>query len=289
MNHKKWILDSARNMRVLSVVAVLLFTLSCAVAPETKEEIRTLEGLKLSHTNVAEHLGEDEAEIIVNVLEGNTEGILKEDGLQLHYRERGTENFETNVMGMAGTAVVFHTHIPHHEPGSWVEYYIEIRGVGDEFRTFPGNAGEGVYYQLRFKGNVPRLLLILHIGTMFLGLLLYVIAAYMSWSYLKAKREYGSIEKITLYALASLFIGGFPLGFLMGYYTFGTPWTGFPVGGDVTDTKTLIVFIYWIIATGLFRAKGAKAEDEKKQRRYAKLVIWGTILTVLIYVVPHSI
>ena len=131
------------------------------------------------------------------------------------------------------------------------------------------------------------MLLLSHIATMFLGLLLFVLASYRSWQFLKARGGYEGIEKTSLWALLFLFIGGFPLGFLMGYFTFGKPWTGFPVGGDVTDTKTLIVFLYWLVVAGLFRASGS--EDEGKRRRYARLVIWGTVLAVVIYAIPHSI
>jgi len=289
MNRKKWILDHVRGRGVLFVVAFSLCFLSCAASQEAKEEVRTLKDLELSHTNVVEHIGDGGPDIVVKVISGSAEGVLKEDGLLLLSRERGTEQFAKTYMGKAGTPSVFQASIPHHERGAWVEYYIEVRGVGGELLTFPGNAGEGAYYSLRFKGSVPKTILVLHIWTMFIGLLLFLIAAYLSWNYLKAKRAYGRIEKISLYALAFLFVGGFPLGFLMGYYTFGTPWTGFPVGSDITDTKTLIVFIYWLIVAGFFRASGAGAGDESKQRRYARLVVWGTLLTVIIYAIPHSI
>ncbi len=274
---------------VLVVIAVMVLCPGCAVGPEVKEEVRTLKGLELSHTNVVEHIGEGGPDISVNILSGTAEEVLAEDGLRLYFRERGASSFATTFMGMAGAPSLYLASIPHHEKGTWVEYYIEVRGVGDELLTFPGKAGEGVYYQLRFKGHVPLGILYLHIATMFLGLLLFVLASYQSWNYLKEKRDYSGIEKNSLYGLLFLFIGGFPLGFLMGYFTFGHPWTGFPVGGDVTDTKTLVVFLYWIIAAGLLRAGKTEAEDEKKQRRYAWLVIWGTILSIVIYAIPHSI
>jgi hypothetical protein len=286
MDRRDWIFSGWGRGGIIAVVVFTLWTMACAVTGEVKEEIRTLGNLELSHTNVVEHVGDGGPDIVVKVISGSTEGVLKEDGLRLLFRGRGMEQFATTYMGKAGTPSVFQASIPHHERGAWVDYKIEVHGIGGELLTFPGIAGEGIYYSVRFKGSVPKFWLVLHIVTMFLGLLLFLVAAYLSWKYLKARGGYEGIEKISLWGLALLFIGGFPLGFLMGYYTFGKPWTGFPLGGDVTDTKTLIVFVYWLIAI-FFRARSS--EDETKQRRYARLVIWGAALAAFIYLIPHSI
>ena len=278
-----------RKVLVLAVAVALSGALSCAVGPEVREEVRELYDLSLSHTNVVEHLGEGGPRIEVMLLRGSPEGVLEEGGMRLYYRARGSSDFATVFMGRAGTSTLFHAEVPHQERGTWVDYFIEVRGIGGELLTFPGDAGEGNYYPLRFKGSVPRPLLAAHIGSMFLGLLLFVFAAYRSWMYLKRKGAYEGIEKWSLYGLGLIFIGGFPLGFLMGYYTFGIPWTGFPVGGDVTDTKTLIVFTCWLLIALFFRSPGAGSADERKQRRYSWLVIAGTLLTIVIYIIPHSI
>jgi hypothetical protein len=288
MNQNGTALRDGGRIWTLIVFMVLIVVSGCAVEPETWTEVRQLRDIELSHTNVGEYIGEGSPDIVV-VSEGSLAGVLMEEGLRLHFRERGTENFTKVIMGAAGSASVYLASIPHFDRGKWIEYYIEVRGVGGELLTFPGNTGEGVYYPLRFKGRVPLPLISLHVGTMFLGLLLFAFASYKSWRYLKSTGGYEGIEKISVYGLTALFIGGFPLGFLMGYFTFGTPWTGFPVGGDVTDTKTLIVFFYWLLAVGLFRSSGADPDDDRKQRRYANLVIWGTVFTVIIYAIPHSI
>jgi hypothetical protein len=274
---------------VLLTFSLMLWFLGCVVSPEVNEEVRKLKTLELRHKNVVENLGDSAPDIIVEVLSGSVSESLKEEGLRLYFRERGSESFTTIIMGKAGTPSVFLASIPHQERGVWIEYYIEIRGIGGELLTFPGSAGEGIYYLLRFKGNVPRSLVILHIGTMLLGLLFFLFAAYKSWNYLKAKGGYGGIEAGSICGLLLFFIGGFPLGSLSEYYTFGEFWIGFPLGSDFTGTKTLLIFVFWILITGLFRATRAGGEDENKQRRYANLVFWGTILTVLVYLIPHGI
>ena len=43
------------------------------------------------------------------------------------------------------------------------------------------------------------------------------------------------------------------LGPLTQYYAFGALWTGFPFGIDLTDNKTLIALIGWIIAAFMLK------------------------------------
>jgi hypothetical protein len=117
-----------------------------------------------------------------------------------------------------------------------------------------------------------------------------------------------------------IFIAGFPLGFILAYQVFGTPWTGIPFGWDITDNKTLVIFLFWMIS--LFLVRGTilnlfshgrgrlcpfrwmialtrpaalsqqtkhKQYDSISHQRFAKLAIIGAIITVVLYAVPHSI
>ncbi len=280
---------SGKRGRAVLAVAILCGLLGCAAGPETKEETRKLKDLQLKHTNVVENIGDGGPDIIVEVLGGSVAESLKEEGLRLYFREVGSENFTTIIMGKAGTPSVFLASIPHLPRGTEIEYYIEVRGAGGELLTFPGSAGEGIYYKLMFKGKAPRPIMLMHIGTMLAGLLLFCFAAYRSWNFLRGRGGYGTIEAVTICGLGLFFLGGFPLGMIVEYTTFGKLWSGFPLGKDITGTKTLLVLIYWIVTAGFFRARGPGEVSEGKQRLYANLVFWGTILTVLVYLIPHGI
>jgi hypothetical protein len=59
-------------------------------------------------------------------------------------------------------------------------------------------------------------------------------------------------------------------------YAFGAYWTGFPLGGDLTDTKILFVFCFWLAAFFL-------------RRRSRWWTIAATVLMVAVYLIPHSI
>jgi cbb3-type cytochrome oxidase subunit 1 len=76
-----------------------------------------------------------------------------------------------------------------------------------------------------------------------------------------------------------VFIGGFILGPLVQKLSFGVFWTGFPLGLDLTDNKTLIAFIGWLAALiAGWRGKPARG-----------WVLGASILMLVVYFIPHSL
>ncbi len=69
------------------------------------------------------------------------------------------------------------------------------------------------------------------------------------------------------------------LGPIVQKYAFGEFWTGFPNGTDLTDNKTLIAFIGWLLA--LFAVV-----KEKKQKFW---VGFATLLMFVVFLIPHSV
>jgi len=126
---------------------------------------------------------------------------------------------------------------------------------------------------IRFKGVVPMAVLLLHVVIMFLAMLFSTRAG------LAALDRKSNPRKLALWAAAVLFIGGFILGPLVQHFGFGSYWTGFPLGFDLTDNKTLIAMIGWIIALIAGR-KGKPARG---------WVLAAAILLLIIYTIPHSL
>ncbi len=67
------------------------------------------------------------------------------------------------------------------------------------------------------------------------------------------------------------------LGPLVQKYAFGELWTGVPFGWDLTDNKTLIAFIFWILAVVMNR--------KKERPLYTAL---AAVVLLLVYSIPHS-
>ncbi|MBU4268237.1 MAG: hypothetical protein KJ808_05255 [Acidobacteria bacterium] len=121
----------------------------------------------------------------------------------------------------------------------------------------------------RFKGEVPTALLIFHVIFMFAGLLLALRTG------LEALRRDGRWQKLVPWTLAMTSIGGLILGPLVQKYAFGAFWTGFPLGGDLTDSKTIFAVLFWLAAFFL-----------RKKSRWWPLA--ATVLMVVVYLIPHS-
>ena len=86
-------------------------------------------------------------------------------------------------------------------------------------------------------------------------------------------------RKMAILTTIFLFLGGMILGPLMQLYAFGALWTGFPFGIDLTDNKTLVALIGWIIA--LIAGRGGKAARG--------WVLGAAILTLVVFLIPHSV
>ena len=67
------------------------------------------------------------------------------------------------------------------------------------------------------------------------------------------------------------------LGPIVQKYAFGEFWAGIPYGWDLTDNKTLIAFVAWIVAIVFNR---------KKQKRW--LIVVAALVTIIIFSIPHS-
>jgi hypothetical protein len=126
---------------------------------------------------------------------------------------------------------------------------------------------------LRFKDPVPVWILIPHMLIMFGGMLCATAAG------LAALDKKRNPRRFVLWTVGLLFLGGFILGPLMQKFAFGVAWAGFPVGSDLTDNKTLLAFLFWIVALVAGR-KGRPARP---------FVIAASLMTLLVFLIPHSI
>ncbi|MBI5599945.1 MAG: hypothetical protein HY944_00095 [Gemmatimonadetes bacterium] len=123
----------------------------------------------------------------------------------------------------------------------------------------------------RFKGDVPMWVLIPHVLCMFFGMLFAMRALF-------AAVGGGDTRRWGFTTTALLLLGGFVLGPIVQKHAFDAYWTGVPFGYDLTDNKTLIAGVSWILAA--LRMRGG---------RQAKLaVIIATIVTMVVFAIPHS-
>jgi hypothetical protein len=161
----------------------------------------------------------------------------------------------------------FAAYLPKQDPAGKLEYYIKVNGYGDE--TYIAREAPVV---IRFKGDVPAGVLIPHVLFMFMAMLLSTIAG------LYALFRIDRFKRYLYWTFGVLFIGGFILGPWVQWYAFGDWWTGVPFGWDLTDNKTLFAFVFWIAAL---------IGNWKKSR--PGLVILASLMTIVIFSIPHSL
>jgi hypothetical protein len=125
---------------------------------------------------------------------------------------------------------------------------------------------------IRFKGAVPIFVLLPHILFMFISMLLGTRCA------LDAVTKRDNAYRIALWTTGLLFIGGLILGPIVQKFAFDAYWTGWPFGGDLTDNKTALTFIFWVIALWRGKEKG----------KGAKWFVIAAVVQLAVYLIPHS-
>lgn len=159
------------------------------------------------------------------------------------------------------------TYLPKQPPAGKLEYFVILK-----YNNNVVFSNEQTPLRIRFKGEIPAYILILHILFMFTAMLLSTYSGLAALFKDKSQKIFGIITLIVL------FIGGGILGPIVQKYAFGQYWTGIPFGYDLTDNKTLIALVFWIIAV---------IANLKKERFF--YTILASIILILVYSIPHSL
>jgi hypothetical protein len=223
-----------------------------------KESI-TLNGLEVKAKFDRSHSGEGDQPVIVETNSNFLEGDL--------YWKRYKTSDDWNIVKMKKEEKTLAAFLPHQPPAGKLEYFVKI--VSENSEAFlPAKP-----IVTRFKGAVPDFILIPHIIFMFAAMLL---ALRTAMEIFKKQSKFKVLTTVTVIVLG---IGGMILGPVVQKYAFGEFWTGFPNGTDLTDNKTLIAFIGWLIAL-------AAVIKDKKPKYW---IAFATILMFAIFLIPHSV
>ena len=156
--------------------------------------------------------------------------------------------------------------LPHQGMAGKLEYRIILNKGSEQVAL-----NNGVPTVIRFKGHVPEFILLPHILIMFLAMLFSNVAGIFALFRIPSIK----MLKITLW---TIFVGGLIMGPLVQKYAFNELWAGVPYGWDLTDNKTLIAFVAWLIAWWFNR---------KKESGY--WVVAAMVVTMAIFSIPHSL
>jgi hypothetical protein len=187
-------------------------------------------------------------------------GVPQEAEAQLHYRRYPSHDDYTTV-DFAWREGAWQAALPVQPVAGKLQYYITVGGK-DYQKDEP--------VVIRFRNDVPAGILIPHILLMFAAMLL---AVYTLLLVLTGK----PYAKWLMMTVGTLFVGGFIFGPLVQHAAFGPWWTGFPLGMDLTDNKTLLSFLFFLAALLTLKWKYNKW-----------LVCLAVLFMIVIFTIPHS-
>jgi hypothetical protein len=218
------------------------------------------QGIQVNFTLERDHGGPGDQPVVVSIMDTTVTAML------IYRRFPSADSWTGMLMARENTR--YTAVLPHQPPAGKMEYYIVLSKL-DKTTIMPGETS----IVIRFKGDVPVSILIPHIVFMFLAMLLSNVAG------LEALANGQLMYRYAVWTTICLIIGGMILGPIIQKFAFGDFWSGIPFGFDLTDNKTLLALLAWLLAT--WKGRGT---------RTARIwIITAAIILLLVYSIPHSI
>lgn len=192
---------------------------------------------------------------------------------QLHYKRYKTDDTLT-VAQFAKGENESAAYLPIQPAAGKMEYYITLSVDGSTLRI-PEKEEENIL--LRYKDPVPTGVLLPHVIMMFFSMLFGI------YTFLSAIFKLDNTRKWALITLIGMTIGGMILGPFVQKFAFGEYWTGWPYGYDLTDNKTLIMWLVWVVAVFVLNSKFITKEIFRRS-----VVIAAAFVMTVVYLIPHS-
>ena len=250
---------------LLWIIAIVLTVLTAAYQRMTgptyplSGEVN-FNGKTIKYSLDRSHGGEHDHQIKIKTADKEINGILE--------WKRYKTNDEWNATEMKFDNGFLKGKLPHQPPAGKLMYRVTLEKNSE--KIFLNNNHHVV---IRFKGDVPIFIIIPHVLLIFLAML---FSTRTGLEYFNKEPDY---KKLTYYTFGLLILGGMIFGPIMQKYAFDAFWTGVPFGIDLTDNKTLIALIGWVIALIAL----------KKSANPQRWIIFASILMFLIYLIPHSV
>ena len=250
---------------LLWIIAIVLTVLTAAYQRMTGPTYplsgeTTLNGKTVKYALDRSHSGEDDHQIKITTDDEYIRGILEWKRFKT-----SDEWTKDTLMYQSGYLTAL---LPHQPSAGKLIYKISL---SKNDKTVPLNDGHPVV--IRFKGDVPIFIIIPHVVLMFMAML------FSTRTGLEFFNKEPSYKNLAYWTFGLLILGGMIFGPIMQKYAFGEFWTGIPFGIDLTDNKTLIAVIGWIIALVAI----------KKSANPKRWIIFASILMFIVYLIPHSV
>jgi hypothetical protein len=202
--------------------------------------------------------GQDDAKVVLYIADTSIQGRVQ------FRRFKSYDNWTTAPMVRKGDSLI--ASLPHQNIGGKVMYHITLVRGNEQVLL---NDDPAV---LRYKGHVSMYVLLPHILIIFLAMLFSTITGIEAIT--KGKRTF----LYTWITIITLFLGGLVLGPIVQKFTFGVYWAGWPFGHDLTDNKSVVAFLFWVIALIV----------QYRNREKKLWAIIASIVLLIVFLIPHS-
>lgn len=203
--------------------------------------------------------GQDDAKIILKIPDTSIAGKVQ------FRRFKSYDTWTTAPLTRKGDSLI--GSLPHQDIAGKVMYHITLIKGNEQVLL---NEDPAI---LRYKGHVPMYILLPHILIIFLAMLFSTITG------LEAITRGKNTFLYTWITLITLFIGGLILGPIVQKFSFNVYWAGWPFGHDLTDNKSIVAFLFWLIALVV-------------QYRNREKTIWtivASVVLLIVFLIPHSL
>jgi hypothetical protein len=245
-------------------------------------------GVIIDHNTVPKKESQGDAQILVKVMGAND--------VKLFYKIEKGEFQSVDMTPKEGESDVFVASIPHHKKGTKAWYYIEAqKQIDDKKLTVSLPDRKSTNFDpilLKFEGAVPPFIIFSHVFSNFAAIFFSVLAV---WKAIDLEKGKSTLKKSVVFSLLTfvfLFLGFFVIGCALNYFAFGSLWEAFPFGSDVTDSKSQIVLLLWLVTLLLVKGTILGKNPSKNlvsEKTYSTMVIISFVVTVVMYLIPHSI
>jgi hypothetical protein len=270
--------------RWLAVALALVVAAGASCGKKQVTEEAKQRWVRIAHAPIEEADAGGETPIQADITAGPAGSEIK---AFIFYRSKGRP-FQVAEMRLLEPGRYFGA-IPPQVRGDKLEYYIEARTSSEIVVRVPAKQkAEGFVVSIEGKAN--RYLLGAHIAVIFVALFFYIFAGFLSYQALQHRRSLLYIPRVAFLGTAAFFIASIPLGMAVAYQTYGKPWTGFPVGDDLTDNKSLAILIYWAVCAVLYRGslwRKDPSHDFLPMVTLPYVHLAGAAITVVLFILPH--
>lgn len=204
--------------------------------------------------------GSEDAPVRISLADTSISGVVE--------WKRYNSDDPWQVLEMRKVDGALETRLPHQPPAGKLEYRVIL--TREVERVVLPNEGATI---IRYKGDVPTAILIIHVVAMFGAMLL---STRTGLEFFNPDARYKSLIYWTVGFLA---FGGLVMGPIVQKYAFDAYWTGWPFGTDLTDNKTFLGLVGWLAAAAALR----------RGRNPGRWALGAAVFLFVVYLIPHSV